>query len=295
MDVPADPQSDTAALISFMKSNVEQSIDASFFEEKPTLVLLCRKDSSTARISPWIFIREGNGEYKPTKLPDNFGIKLVSGDAHDEMEVNDPSNGRKHYASYNTIQKLISNGALWCDSFLFKKHNSSAYSSYSPREHLVPFFSSSQTIIIPLQKLYPYSREINAQFPTAHNNIFRMAEVSGTALIAFRYKFRPGSIILPHDIVAVTPEGCFTLPCPIEKIKGHLEEENNPDSLPDAILNALTSADSRDPKAEFSDLAFVTTFQENPTGIKPTSAAIRALLEATQADSLSGHFIKSKY
>ncbi|HSW70531.1 MAG TPA: hypothetical protein VLH77_00955, partial [Gammaproteobacteria bacterium] len=288
LSMDADTQPDIGAAIAVMKQ-VEQGVnkfDPTILDH--ALVLLGKKQEYTTPISPIAFIRSKNGEYSRTQLPDDFSTKIICGDAADEMEV--IADGSKHHFFYSITQKLMALGKVGDYMLLFQNGIlGTVTSNINDQPHLSRFFSLPQTSHIPVQKLYPYGREINAQLTTKHNSLFRMPETSGTAVTIFRSVSQNGAIFLPQHLVAVTPEGCITLPFPIEKINSILalkEEDpaNRLDDLPHAILKRLVDDDSSEAEFLITTYGFHEPIQYRP---KISDNTVRALMEETQADALS--------
>lgn len=272
------------ALISFMKEKVDPHLPDGAILKTPAIVLLYRKGSHTAHISPVALIRKTDGEYKRAQMPADFETKLVCGDDGDEIEVTDPSDGSKHHSFYSLIPKLITRGTPDRHIHLFLNRTCgrliSIISDY--QSSFYPFLSASQTIEIPVKKIYPFAREINTLSPTEHPSPFKMPELSSAALIAFNVARQDGSIVLPKQLVAVTPEGCFTLPFPTEKIKTLLQTKR-PSELAHWILSALANLPH-----EADLVAFTSTFQESIAGLpKKSDVELSGLLAETHATSLS--------
>ncbi len=277
----------------FAMKQVEKSVhkfDPTILDH--ALVLLGKKQEHTIAISPIAFIRSKNGEYSRTQLPDDFSTKIICGDVADEMEV--IADGSKHRFFYSITQKLMALGKVGDYMLLFQNGIlGNVTSKINAQPHLSRFFSVPQTSHIPVQKLYPYRREI-AQSSTKHQNIFRMPETSNFALIAFIAEHLGDSIVLPTTIVAVTPEGCLTLPFPIEKVKSVLalkkeDHTNGLDGLPHILLRILAIADFSRVKgiANLSNCVYFE--QEMPAWLQKQmrSGTVDALIEETQATSLS--------
>ncbi len=282
----AQPQPDINVAISTLQKAepVVNTFNSTILQED-VLVLLTRKKEYSTAISPIAFFRRKDGAYSRIQLPDDFSTKIVSGNADDEIEV--IADGNKHRFAYNFAHRLMGFERLGSYAFLFQNPTiGTAITTNQPS--LNQFFSLPETTKIPVQKLYPYCREINALHPTQHANIFRMPETSNTLLMTFEAELTNRAIVLPTTLVAVTPEGCLTLPFPTEKIKRVLalkEEDRTKDSLSHTLLNALARADDRSCRKIY--MLTESHHQEHPHGLAPNEGTSRALIEELHATTLS--------
>lgn len=295
----ADAQPDIGEAISLMKQQEATlsvlsvlSVDHAKLQDH-VLVLLANKKEYTIDISSIAFLRRKDGEYNRTQLPNDFSTKILCGDSADEIEVIDSSDGNKHHFLYDYAHKGMAHQKVGGHLFLilFQNHPALFISGINDQLFLNTFFSSPQTTQVPVQKFYPHSREI-AQYGTKHESIFRMPDTNYFILTIFSAKNLGDSIVLPTKIVAVTPEGCFTLPFPVEKIKNILQEKDTincpKEDLSHSLLEFLVKANN------FSGTGIATLHTYTSQKVAPAwlqkpfkGCTINALIEETQADTLS--------